>query len=240
MDAPHLDSICTFKWKGHEGYRATYTSEHVNILHRMCRRHFPFPFEFICFTDDFDGIDGSITQIQLWDDHAHIPNPSGPKNPSCYRRLRMFDPDFENVAGRRFAMLDLDVVITGDLTPVFHRPEDIVLCANFNPQTNYNGSILLMSAGARPKVWETFDPIESPRASVAARQWGSDQGWISHCLGKGEATWTEADGVYSYRMHLRRDPNTLPINASIVVMHGEIKPWSETAQRLGWIQKHYL
>lgn len=230
--------IC-WRWKPHKGYRSTFSPETVNTLFRMVERCYPRPLRHICVTDDPQGIDASVEIVPLWTEFAHIPPPQGPKQPSCYRRLRLFDPEIGAVFGRRYVSLDLDMVITGDLTSIWDRSEDIVLYGNTNKQTLYNGSMMLMTAGARPHVWQWFHPILSPMETVKAKQFGSDQGWISHVLGPGEAMWTQADGVYSYRNDLRRNPDVLPSDAKVVIFHGAHDPWGDVAQRFAWVRRFY-
>jgi hypothetical protein len=131
--------------------------------------------------------------------------------------------------------------VTGDLTPIFERPEDIVLWGDqTNPTTHYNGSLLLMTAGCRPQVWERFDPIYSPRESRSAGQFGSDQGHVSHVLGGGEAKFDKRDGVYSFRCHLLEGRLPLPADARIVFFHGRFDPWHERVSHIPWIREHYL
>lgn len=239
MSAPQ--TIVTFKWAPPLGYRSKYGPETVNTLAAMVRRHYPHPHRFICVTDDSHGIDSRIDVLPGWNDFSDVPSPHGGKNPSCYRRLRLFHPDAAQWFGQRYVSLDLDVVITGDLTPLWQRSEDIVLWGDTNPQpgSHYNGSMMLMTAGARSKVWTNFDPATSPQQSLQARCWGSDQGWISYTLGKGEAKWTKADGVYSFRNHLHKAGGILPENARIVIWHGAHDPWSPVAQQYPWVRKHY-
>lgn len=236
-----IDSVICWRWQPRPGYRSSYGPETVNTLRAMVARHFPHPHRFICVTDDAKGIDPRVDVMPAWDDYATVPSPHGGKNPSCYRRLRMFHPDAAQWFGQRFVSLDLDVVITGDLTPLWHRDEDIVLWGDTNPQpgSHYNGSMILLTAGSRSKVWTQFDPKVSPRQTLAARAWGSDQGWLSFCLGGGEAKWGKADGVYSFRNHLRTNPRNLPENARLIVFHGSQDPWTHPANQLPWVQRHY-
>lgn len=231
-------SVVTWRWKPPAGYRSTFGPETVNVLYRMVARHYPKLSRFICVTDDPKGIDKTVELMQDWRDYADLASPSGGHNPSCYRRLRAFHPEIGKVFGPRFVSMDLDMVITGDLSPVWDRPEDFVICCDTNPSTFYNGSMFLMTAGARAKVWTTFDPIASRKAAKAAGHHGSDQGHISHCLGPKEATWTRADGVYSYHNHLRAT-GVLPTDARVVVWHGHEDPWGRQARRLPWVQKYY-
>jgi hypothetical protein len=232
-------TVCCFRWRPKPGYRSSYSPDTVNTLQRMVRRHLRLEHRFVCVTDDPAGLDPTIEVVPLWEDFAEVASPSGPKGPSCYRRLKLFDPCIEGVLGTRFVALDLDVVLTGDVTPIWDRPEDFVIWGNTTPGTPYNGSMLLMSAGARPQVWTSFDPVDSPRRTMQAGLYGSDQAWISYCLGPNEARWTKGDGVYSFRNDLRRRPRELPANARLVSFHGRCVPWSPEAVNLPWIREAY-
>ena len=235
-----LTVVC-WRWKPINGYRSTYSAETVNTLRRMVGRHFHQPFRFMCVTDDSDGIDRAIEVLPPWNDFADVPSPHGGRNPSCYRRLRLFHPDAGQWFGDRFVSLDLDTLIVADVTPLWDRPEDVVFYGDTNPLpgSHYNGSMMLLKAGSRPKVWTDFDPKTSPQKSKQSGCWGSDQGWISYCLGGGEAKWTKADGVYSYRNHIAKFGRTLPANARVVIWHGKHDPWSPEVAELPWVKAHY-
>lgn len=232
-------AVVCWKWTPTPGYRSSFGPEHVNTLRHMVRRNFARPHRFVCVTDDAEGIDSEVEIVPLWDDLAHLPNPSGVRGPSCYRRLRAFAPDAAQWFGPRFVSLDLDCVITGDMTPVWDRPEDFVCWGCTHPSTTYNGSMMLMTAGARAQVWERFDPETSPAAARAAGCYGSDQGWISYCLGPHEARWSQRDGVYSFRNDVRR-MRGLPKDARIVMFHGRLDPWHRDVQRdHPWVRGFY-
>lgn len=232
-------TVCCFKWKPQFGpYRSQFGAEQVQVLQRMVARHYKKLHRFVCITDDATGLDG-VETIPLWSDYAEVPSPHGGGNPSCYRRLKLFDPAISHMLGDRFVTLDLDTVIVGDVAPIFDRSEDFVMWGETDPRSWYNGSMMLMTAGARPKVWTDFHPQKSPRAAFRAGRFGSDQGWISHVLGKGEATWGRKDGVYSYRVHVAPSGNVLPENAKIVFFHGKTDPWAHSAQIIPWVHKHW-
>lgn len=226
-------SIVTFKWRT-PGYRAQFSATTVNTLRKMVARHYPEPHRFICVTDDAAGLSSNIEVVRLWPDHANVPNPTGGGRPSCYRRLKLFDPAIATLVGPRFVMLDLDAVIVGDLRPLFERPEDIILWRSPTGEWPYNGALYMANAGARPQVWQDFDPIESPRLTTAAGYRGSDQAWISYRLGWDELAWTENDGVYYYGK--LPDRSRLPDNARIVFTTGGSAPWK---LRHPWVQQHY-
>lgn len=230
--------VC-WKWKPRPGYRSLFTAEHVNILARMIGRNYAKPHEVLCITDDAEGIAPEVRTLPLWKDHGELISPHGPMNPSCYRRLKMFSEEARDFIGPRFVSMDLDCVIVGDLSPVVERPESFVAWGDTNPTTYYNGGLLMMTAGARRQVWEKFHPVESPKESRRLGQWGSDQGWIGACLGPKEAKWSTADGVYSYRNHIRPKGGALPQDARIVMFHGAHDPDGPEPQRLGWVREHY-
>lgn len=228
--------IVCFKWRSRRPYRSTFTSEHVNVLRRMVRRNLSLDHEFCCVTDDPHGLDRGVRRIPLWRHYEDLASPLGNAGPSCYRRLWMFSSEAEEIFGPRFACLDLDTVVVGDLTPLLSRTEDFVIWGDTHPRTFYNGSFWLLRAGTRSRVWDEFDPVRSPTLARAAGHLGSDQAWISYCLGSREATWGRRDGVYSYRVHVEPSGNRLPDNARVVFFHGKVDPWSSEAQSVEWIR----
>lgn len=235
-------TVVTYKWRPRTSYRSKFSAEHVNTLARMIARHYPHPHRFVCVTDDPTGLDAGIIAVPLWPDHAELRNPSAPETgPSCYRRLRMFAKDADEWLGKRIVAMDLDCVIVGDLTPLFHRVEPFVIWADTNPKTPYNGSLMLFTAGAVSELWEEFDPVDVPRRTRAAGYFGSDQAWISLRLGRGRPTFRRQDGVLSYRVHLKQlgAQNRLPAEARMVIFHGAVDPWSPEAARLSWVKEHY-
>lgn len=234
-------TFVTWLWKAVPGYRSQFCAAQVNTLARMIDRHYTAPHRVLCVTDMPKGIDASVQIVPAWNDFADVGSPHGSlvKNPSCYRRLRAFHPEIGKVFGNRFVSMDLDTVITGDLVPLFERPEDFVIWGETNPRSWYNGSLWMMTAGARPQVWNEFNPRLSPHQAKRAGRFGSDQGWISYRLGRGEATWSKGDGVYSYRVHLKPKGSRLPDNARIVNFHGEHDPWDSDMQRIDWVREHY-
>jgi hypothetical protein len=182
--------FATFKWTSAERYRSTFTADHVNTMLSGLGRHYHKPFRLTCITDDPRGISSEVRIVPLWDDWAQLPSPHGIGYPSCYRRLKLFSKEAEQIVGPYFACLDLDMVFTGDVTPLFDPDVDFKIWGDTARQTPYNGSMMKMRAGARRQVWETFDPVTSPRRSLSLGYVGSDQGWIGACLGPHEAKWT--------------------------------------------------
>lgn len=245
MLPPKLTVVC-WKWKPAPGYRSQFNSTHVNVFANMARRHYHKPVEVVCVTDDAEGITNCDRIIPLWNDFAALRSPhdgNGPvKRPACYRRLKMFAADAGQWLGERILSLDLDTVIVGPLDKLLDRREDFVAWGDTNPLTYYNGGMILFTAGARPQLWDDFraDPDGCILKAKQARHHGSDQAWISYCLGPKEAKFTRMDGVYSYRNHIRVRPmHSLPSDARLVSFHGNFDPWAAEPQRIQWVRDNW-
>jgi hypothetical protein len=234
-----LNFIC-WKWQPPMGYRSKFAPDTVNVLFSMLTRHYHAPFELICVTDDPKGIDPRIRVVPLWDDFSKLPSPHGRAYPSCYRRLKMFSEWGDSIFGPRFVSIDLDVVICRDITPLFDNEFDFRMYGDTAKGTPYNGSLIQCRAGTRRKLWDDFDPLESPKLGIAKRYIGSDQAWIAVALGPNEPKFTRKDGVYSYRNELAPRGGHLPNDAKIVILHGNVDPWNPVIQRRhAWIREFY-
>lgn len=213
--------VMTWYWT-QEGGRAQFKPEHVNIWAAMLRRNCTLDIEIACATHEPDGIDPSIkiiTPPPFYDGLKTTRWKGG--RPSCYRRLSMFSPDAAEVYGaERFVSMDLDCVIGGNIDHIFDRDEDFIICppSQDGARWIYNGSMLMMNAGARPQVFEDFTPAGAELASQ--KYVGSDQAWLAYSLGVGETTWTEDDGVVRWNGN-RSGP--------LMFFPGTIKPWNAIA-----------
>lgn len=258
--------VVTFKWTK-PGYRSTFGAEHVNTLARMVARHYPDPHQVVCVTDDPDGIDSAVEVIPLWGDAARLKNPSWPSGPSCFRRLKVFSKWFADTIVDRFVVLDLDVVITGDLRPLWNRSEGFVIWKPNHRGVPMCGSMFMVRPGTHQHIWDTFDASLSPQLATREGYKGSDQAWISYCLRGESAHWTSRDGVYGYRddinkvmprknvsrilvpERLRKNlpppapdikRGELPKDARIVIFPGKPDPWDPEAIKASpWIEEHY-
>lgn len=229
-----LTFVC-FKWEHvATGFQlpsvCKYGPRHVNVLRNMLERHVRLPHRLVCVTDDPEGIDPRVEIVPLWDRCRSLGG--------CYNRLWVFSREARVLFGDRFVCIDLDVVLVRDCTSLFERPEDFVINA-YNPirvecnDQRYNGGMFMLTAGARASVWEQFDPATTP-AIVQADPLtiGSDQAWLRHHLGPGEARWTNTDGVYEARQVRRR----LPWDARLVLFAGKRDPSQMSAP---WVRAHW-
>lgn len=221
--------VMTWLWR-QEGGRVEFTAEHVNIWAAMVRRHCSLDIEIACVTNLPEGIDPSIRIIEppgFYDDLKTSRWRGG--RPSCYRRLSMFRSDAADLFGaERFVSMDLDCVIGGNIDSILDRPEDFVICgpSQIGARWLYNGSMMMMTAGARPSVYDEFTPED---AEMASRRFvGSDQAWIAYALGDGEAIWTADHGVVRWNGD-RSGP--------LMYFPGHIKPWHCLADH--FVGEHY-
>lgn len=217
----------TWLWTQKEG-RAAFNATHVNVWAAMLRRHCTLDLDIACVTATPQGIDPSVRIIAPpgeWDGLQTSHWRGG--RPSCYRRITMFRPDAADIFGERFVCMDLDVVIGANIDAILDRDEDFVINSpsESGPRRLYNGSMMMLTAGARAKVYETFTPEKAEEAST--RYMGSDQAWIAYVLGKGEAMWSPADGVKRWG----QEPGP------IVFFPGHVKPWDVLDHE--WVGEHY-
>ncbi len=224
-------TVLTWLWAQPDG-RTCFTADHVNIWASMVRRHTTVPHRIACVTDMPEGIDVSIDIIPPPRDFEDWRIPSwGVDKPQCLRRIAMFRRDAADIFGERFVCMDLDCVVANSLDHIFSAPEDFRICQGTARARPYNGSLMLMTAGARAQVYEQFT---QERAVQAGQQFvGSDQAWLMHCLGPKEKVFSLNDGVQLSTGWFRGD-------SALTFYPGKIKPWDVI--RLGgnpWVELHY-
>lgn len=236
-----LDVIC-WLWRPTQAYRSQFGPNHVNTLQRMVARHYNKPHRFSCISDQTEGFNSDVRVLPLWDDHRSRQSIYGPDTPSCYPRLKAFDISMREFIGPRFISLDLDVCLTRSVEPIFDRPEDFLIWGVRGRRTPWNGSMWMMNAGARQRVWDRFN--ENPEKAISRARgagfYGSDQAWMNYILGPKENYWSDADGVYSFRMNIKPNKGALPDDARIVFFEGHYDPWNKVTQQMSpWLKEHY-
>jgi hypothetical protein len=154
----------------------------------------------------------------------------------------MFDPAWQErhgiAPGDRVVNLDLDMVVTGALDPLFDREDDFTILQGINT-TNpcpYNGSIWMLRAGARPDVWSDFSLENYAKFKVPVHAFPDDQGWF-HTLMPTAGAWGPKDGVYGFRKKHWPSGEALPEGARIVAFPG----WRDPSkfEHLDWVQSNW-
>lgn len=207
------------------GGRTKFTAAHVNRAAEMVRENCSMDIEIGCVTRTPRGLDRSIRVIRPPGMFENVRLPTwGAKMPQCLRRLALFHPDAASMFGaERFVSMDIDCIITGNLDPLWDHDCDFRMYRGTSKARPYNGSMLQMTAGARPQVFTEFTPERAVEAGE--RFVGSDQAWISHILGWGEADWGKEHGVYWYSKAYRAPPP----NMRLMFFPGRAKPWDIAA-----------
>lgn len=242
-------TIVTFKWEPLPNQlesiptqtgatKVTYGADHVNRHYNMVKRNLNIPFRYILMTDDITPkINKEVEQYKLWNTHRNLGG--------CYHRLFTFSKEFEKCGGERFIQMDLDMIITGDITPLLDRDEDFVYYRMKGPDGSgfrMNNGMYMMNTGSRSFVWETFN--ENPRKAMSLRKGnGTDQGVTNSMLDlENEAHWDQGDMIYDMRQDfIEKQKVDLPEDCRIVMWPGPrdaIKN-PEWADQYPWIKEHY-
>lgn len=105
-----------------------YGPEYVNRIYGMVARNLSGDFRVVCFTDDRRGIRTEVECFDLPDLGCPVPTNA----PGKFRKLALWNADLCGLRGTAL-FLDLDVVITGPLDPLFTlgSPDDVILARNW-------------------------------------------------------------------------------------------------------------
>ena len=231
-------NVMTWLWQQDES-RSKYTTEHVNIWADMVTRNLTTPHTISVVTNIKRGLDERINVIPLPEFHSEFDNPHWPKSkgvPQCYRRLDMFRSDAHEQYGQRFVSMDLDCVITKNIDHLFKRDDEFIITKGTSSKRPYNGSMVMLTSGARSSLYDKFTPQRSTKAS--SMYVGSDQAWMAYCLGWCENVWNEKDdGVWFYNKRTFDNKHLSPEkDMCIVFFAGEHKPWDTQYK---WVTENY-
>lgn len=102
--------IACFKWG--KGYPCKYT----NIAYRALKDRMATPFRFVCITDDTDGLAHGIETLPL----PEFAMDRADWNKGMWPKLTVFAPGLF-AAGTPVLMIDVDIVVVRDLTPLIDR-----------------------------------------------------------------------------------------------------------------------
>lgn len=225
-----------------------YGAKDVLKLFNGCKRHLRQPFEFRVITDCSLSDEqemrrravstasvGFGVNREIWDHHLT-------KIPGCFARLRMFDPEWQATIplnfGDRLVCMDLDSVVTGNLDPLFNRPETFMILrgANASNPCPVNGSLMMLRAGYHAEVWSEFS-LEKAKA-VPFFEFPDDQAWLHHMLPKAIG-WNAGpqSGVYAFKKTTWPAGDDLPSDARLVVFPGWRSP--NKFKHLPWVREHW-
>ncbi len=219
-------TVCTWLWGN------KYGKEDVAKLAASCRRHLKQPFRFVLNTDDFTKAPEGVEPWAIRD--LGLTTFKG-----CFARLRMFDPEWmEWLAITELLCLDLDLIVTGPLDDLVNRPEKFLILqgANAVNPCPYNGSVMMIRAGAHPEIWRDFNLDAAQRAPF--HEFPDDQGWIWHKV-PDAAGWKAGpeSGIYAFQKPGWPKGDALPSDARVVCFPGWREPSKFT--HLDWVKEHW-
>ncbi|BBE10961.1 hypothetical protein HH1059_03430 [Halorhodospira halochloris] len=210
----------------------------------------------ICVTDDPSGLDAQIEPIELPNKCRYLID----KTKGNYAKLWIFSSEHEKLINEdKFMYLDLDVVVTGDLSNLFELNQPLAIGDGMKVRRGFsaikhrlrrgywpyrcpvNSSILVVQCGYANDLWYDFDPTKSPNETVDAKIRGTDQAWIYIRARDRLSILTRNEGIYRAAW-LPKHQGNLPNNCRLVAFPGENdkKPWSMSMlKRHPWISRYY-
>lgn len=210
-----------------------YGAEDVLRLKRGVSRHLNEAHRFLCVTDsEIDGVETTL-----------IKDPGLTLHKGCIARLRLFDEvwqrDIGIADGDRIVNIDLDMVVTGNLDPLFCRPDSFTILtgANASNPCPYNGSVFMLRGGAHVDVWEDF--TLNALSAIPFHEFPDDQGWMAARL-PGVVGWKvgSPSGIYAFQKPgWGPKGDALPRDARLVVFPGWRSP--EKFKHLDWVREHW-
>lgn len=217
-----------------------YPAHYANKLFASLHRNMSEPFRFILNTNQQNLAFNRTLNFETW--------PIDPRDfellytPGCFARLRMFDAQWQKERfispGDRIVNIDLDAVVTGNLSTQFARADDFIILQDVNT-TNpcpYNGSIWLFHAGERHDVWSDFSLTAYKERDVPFHAFPDDQGWLWHKFPKADK-FTGGLGFYAFKKRGWPSGDDLPQGARLVAFPGWRDPSKFT--HIPWVKDNW-
>ncbi|EJH2660508.1 phosphohydrolase [Salmonella enterica] len=192
----------------------------------------PPGYEIICLTDVKNMLIPGVTCIPL----IHKWN-------FCrgwWAKIELFRPDIED----DLFFLDLDTVITGDITPILDAPPaEFTMLRDFYHPRRFGSGVMWIPNTVKAKIWSAFwrDSSGWITSCTTTEYWG-DQGFLRKVMGDGIATFQDLyPGWFkSYKVDVAmpgskyanprysRGNGRLPADCRIVSFHGRPRPQQVT------------
>jgi len=211
-------------------YGNKYSSDYVNRLYNMVKRNLTVDYEFVCFTENPDGVDPDIRIESL---------PNVPLEGWWYKPM-FFNPNLA-VKGT-ILFFDLDVVIFKNIDHLFtHDPNNFYIIRDFNRfvmkgYQKFNSSVFRLTTGQHSEVWTNF----IKNSDSITKRYQGDQDWIRVCITQNFNFWPD-EWIQSYKWEMRSKPRfdskprgqrdfaingdpTIKDDTSIAVFHGDPNP----------------
>lgn len=183
-----------------------YRHHHVEALAAGVAEHLPGA-DFVCLTDMRPERTIFAQMRHGW--------------PGWWSKLELFRPGL--FAGR-ILYLDLDTVITGDLSEIAAYVGPFAMLSDFLRPERPASGVMAWQADCEParRVWDAF--IQAP--DYAMQTSGGDQAFIRSVLGDDVDRLQDLvpGQIASYKVHVR-DTGRVPSGTRLVCFHGKPRPW---------------
>lgn len=232
-------TVVTWKWKSKAG--PIFGPEYVNRMRAMLERNLHIPHRMLCMTDDTHAIDRRVECVPLPTEFANTFR--------CRRRMWQYSKDRLPLFGPRFLSIDLDLVLTGDITPLIDRPEPIVML-RIGYANVLSGSFILCDTGALHGAYDRYRREPDAFAQATGLKNASDQAFINLHVKSTRtpvAEWKESDGFvvyfgvgYEQFAHHGVGPLRphLPVGTKVVVLGSDDKLVMD-AGTFPWVTEHW-
>lgn len=197
-----------------------YGPEYVNNLYAGVKRNLTVPFNFICITDDAQGLHPDIKTYPLID-----PNLLGWWGKVSYFKTPMHD--IEGIC----LTLDLDVVIIDNIDCFFEIDGDFCIEKDFVEKNGNNSSIMRFIANDHSDIYDqlNLDDMDhctnnTPEAGWRKCDYWGDQVWITEK--RPNAVLWPKDWVKSYKWECLDEFGRLNLHSAckIILFHGKPNP----------------
>lgn len=237
--------------------------EYVNRLYSGVRRNLSQPVRFFCMTEETDGLHPDIEVLPLPVEPYAEPMAAAlavANRQGAMRKVSLFRPGLVPDLDGPFLGFDLDVVITGDLTPIWQMPADKIAMRHDwtekrKGRPTGHGSVFRFDPARHGYLYN--DLAANPYAEVEKAR-GSEQRYTSHkAMDNSDFAYIPGELVVSFKygclglppINYLRDP-ILPPEARVVCFHGRPKmseavtgyngSWIRHSRPCAWLKDHWI
>jgi hypothetical protein len=201
-------AIVTWLW----GKR--YTRSNVARLKAQTEKHLSIAHEFICITDRPLDIEG-VREIKM---------PLNDKKQRL-RRLVLFSKELQKEINAEWIFqIDVDTTIINSIDHLITFTDNYIWkCPSIGSRGYaYGPGLMLFQRGTLNHIWDKWKAHGEKLLSNAKKEgWtGSDQAVISSFVHEKIKTWTDNDGLYSYRDHIHKKRTILDKKVCMIQYYG--------------------
>lgn len=222
-------------------WNRTFGPEYVNHMRSMLQRHLKLKHELVCVTSEPEGIDPRVRVVPA---PAYLAG-----TPRCRRRMWNFAKERATDLGERLLCVDLDMVITDEITSMVDRPEPLV-CWKVGYAKVYTGALTMFDAGVLDALWQAYNRDREGFPRLTGERNASETAMLTHWIrsrGVKVAEWTERDGLvmwfgkgYEDREHHGIGPsNPNPPKGTKIVMLGGADKYLMDERRYEWVRANW-